>query len=227
MNLIRDIRALIGGAPSLTYLGSVNLATPTTPLIQSFDLGVHPSRDAVLIGAMAGLGSAILNKITVNGSQALIELLVTTANFSQDLCIWTCADLNDRYVNIHPAKIPAGSQPFFCSLWLATGLTRKRALATVGNTTATATARTGNLGTVDGGFVVGIAANNITAAQATAWTGDIIPTKRFDAVSLGGTPMWISTAEIFPTINDSANTLTATFDIISTTHATFAAAAFR
>ena len=69
-----------------------------------------------------------------------------------------------------------------------------------------------------------VAANNITAAQACTLSGDQTPTENDEVTSGTGR---VSIGMIQGTTADAANTITATFDVISTTAIGLIAAAFR
>ena len=90
--------------------------------------------------------------------------------------------------------------------------------------TATATNLSRDLNTKDGGFLVAGATNNVAAAQACTWTGDQTPTETYDTVAAGYGESGAFTSAV---VNDTANTVTATFDVISTTGIALAAAAWR
>lgn len=230
MSLIRPSGEFIGGKPNLVYCSSTNFdAVTANPMVQNFDLGRLPGRDSTLICAMLSFdnGSDISSKITVNGEATYTSIRQQGAGGIYTAHIFSCPVVNSRYVTVYPGRGFTTSRPFFCGFWLATGLTSHRAYSAAGNQTATATVRTADVSAKDGGFVIALASNNVVALQTTAWTGDTTPTERADEDTVNGTPLRVSIADTFPSIDDAANTITATFGVISTSDALIVAAAFR
>lgn len=105
--------------------------------------------------------------------------------------------------------------------WEIFGLNKAAPIDAQSSSSAAATTRSVDLITSSGGVILGMGSNNITAAQNCTWSGDQTPVEDEELFSRE------SFCNTQNTNQDAANTLTATWSVISTTDATVIGASFR
>lgn len=172
---------------------------------------------------------ALTTKITIGGVSARIVAQVAQDNALVGIAVaeWpgskflSVLSVIDIPVNIVFAATASNFNTF---MWHVKGLASSVPLDAQTSATATDTARSVDLKTSPGGIIIAASMNNITAAQSCTWTGDQAPTERVDTAVVNGA---FSAAEITNTNDDIANTITATWAVISTAGVSIAAASFR
>lgn len=219
---LRD-RGLIVGAPiALTYraiAGSNSPGGATNAYIEIANVGPESENRTLIIFARMGgqtpasaffCGQLLPVRHTSTDSGGAVNAIFTghiPKNVSGPLVIFS----------------PVGFNGFSAYSYTVTGLASPIPVDSNSSASATATARSIDLNTRSGGIIIGAAFNNISAAQSCTWTGDQTPTENAENSS-GGI---LSTASILDTNEDAANTLTATYAVISTTSCFLFGASFR
>lgn len=215
--MLRRPRLFVGGAPSVAFLSA---STMSAPAVGGISLGVPAADRVIIIGACARSG--LITRIAVNGTELLPYASVGTANQNAFTSIWSGLVPDDPYGTIW-TETAAGTSPIL-NIYRATGLSRVAPRDAQSSSTAADTVRTVDLNTTAGGIIVACAVNNIGAANSMTWTGDQTPTEDSDSAMGSGRQSGMS---LTGTVNDTANTITATFVVISTTQVTLSAASFR
>lgn len=211
---------LVGGSPSLALLSNATLAATTNAYVNSnVSLGI-PARDRVIILSIPARSGQISRAI-VNGVELIPRILAGAAAQNAFVSIWS-GIVPDDAIGVFNIVGATGSAPVM-SIYRATGISPVPVDAQ-SSATAAATARSVDLRTMPGGFIIACACNNVGAANQCTWTGDQSPTEDSDAAvgSSRGSSSSTQSAN-----DDAANTITATFDVIATTQIALAAASFR
>lgn len=230
MSLLHRWRLFTQGPPVVTYLGlGQNLAfIGTTRVIYrglasgSNSLGPI-DRNKVIAGIIIQSNSNVPAAAFINGVNAPVYGVTSAAPGMGLFSALVSDDGASPLVEIRYNAAPSGSPSL--SLWSITGLSSSVPRSVASSALAGAdTARTVDLDTEIGGVVIAAAVNNITAAQGCTWSGDQTPTENLEGTITAGR---FSAAMIQGTNGDAANTVTATFDVISTTIIGLIAAAFR
>lgn len=210
-------RVLTEGPPlSAAFLSS---NTATSGVASGISLGVE-AEDRVIVALLASR-SAVATALWING---IALPLYATANqvtaFSQIGS--ALIPRGDRgVVNIKAAGFTSAP---VVHIYRLTGLASPVPRSVATSITAADTVRTVDVSSGIGGVILALAGNDVGAANQCTWTGDQSPTESADAAIGAGRQ---SAAHIYSTNDDTANTITATFDVISTTGISLAAAAFR
>lgn len=111
------------------------------------------------------------------------------------------------------------------ALYGVTGLASPVPRSVASSVHATDVARSVDLDTAPGGFIIAASANDITASNSCTWTGDQSPTENYD--NAASITQRISGARIFSTNDDTANTITSTYAQAATVAHALLAASFR
>ena len=225
----RRRRLFTHGPPVVTYLGlAQNLAfVGTTRVIyrglSSGSNSLGPiDKNKVIVGIIVQANANIPVAAFINNMNAPVYG-VTSAAPGIGLFSTLVSDDGSPLVEVRYNAAPSGSPSL--SLWSITGLSSPVPRSVVGSALAGAdTVRTVDLDSEVGGVAVAAAVNNVTAAQGCTWSGDQTPTENLEGVITAGL---LSVAMIQGTNSDAANTITATFNVISTTAIGLLAAAFR
>jgi hypothetical protein len=131
----------------------------------------------------------------------------------------------DRFANIAIRWASAKFNGLSAGLHVIYGLASPRAVSTASSATAADTVRSIDLNTPQGGIVILVSHNNITAGQSASWSGDSDTPTSVQAT--GANSQWTSMAHVPGTVEDAANTYTMTYGAVSTTSVGLAGAAFR
>ena len=229
MALLRKRKLFTQGQPTVTYLGlGQNLAfIGTTRVIYrglasgSNSLGAI-DLNKVIVGIIIQANANIPVAAFINGVNAPVYG-VTSAAPGMGLFSALVLDDGSPLVEVRYNSDPSGSPSL--SLWSIVGLSSAVPRSVAGSALAGADiVRTVDLNSEVGGVAVAAAVNNVTAAQGCTWSGDQTPTENLEGTITAGR---FSAAMIQGTNGDAANTVTATFDVISTTAIGLIAAAFR
>lgn len=219
MRLLRPRRKfIVGGAPSGSFLSSAALSASST--VADIALG-QPSEDRVII-VTASARSGQVTRMTCNGIEFRLATSAGAAGQSAFTTIWSGL-VPTGLVGVFWPETAAGTSPIL-NIYRATGLSQYQARDAQSSATATDTVRAVDLNTTAGGIIVACAVNNIGAANSVTWTGDQTPTEDSDSAMGSGRQSAMST---FNAVADTANTITATFAVISTTQIALSGASFR
>ena len=231
MSFFRRRRQFTHGPPTVTYLGAAaNIAFIGTARVayRGFtgtgqgNLGPI-NKNKVIVGIIQQGNAAIPVAAFINGVNAPVYGVTSAAPGIGVFSALVPYDGSSPVFDIRYNSNPTGSPGLV--LWSIVGLSSPVPRSVVSSALAGAdTTRTVDLDTEVGGIAVMVAANNITAAQACTLSGDQTPTENDEVTSGTGR---VSIGMIQGTNSDSANTITATFDVISTTAIGLLAAAFR
>lgn len=230
MDLRRRRRLFTHGPPIVTYLGTAaNIAFIGTARVVYRGLtggqgNFGPiDRNKVIVGITQQGNAALPVAAFINGVNAPIYGVTSAAPgmgvFSALIPDDGASPICDVRYNSNPTGSPV------VALWSIVGPSSPVPRSVVSSALAGAdTVRTVDLNTEVGGVAVLVAVNNVTAAQACALTGDQTPTENTEVTAGAGR---MSVGMIQGTTADAANTITATFDVVSTTAIGLLAAAFR
>lgn len=238
MPLIRNRqRILVGGAPSLTFLASESgVGAALSPIgTVNFAALAAPSADRLLIGTATCNTSSAPTRITGWGNAGYIWATIKGSG-SFHATVFSIPLPDNPFpglVTNAQVRIPiwlqfgvvAPSNGARFNFWVATGLSSFAPCSTLTANGGTNTVVTGNLNTPAGAVAVMAAYNDVAAANSCTWTGDDSPTERDDAAGTGAGRT--TAASISVASQDSANAITATFAVSSTTDVVLAAAAWR
>ena len=233
MTLFRPRRQFTHGPPVIAYLGQAanGAFIGTTRLaFRGISAGANGTGNLgvldgnkLIVGCISHNSGAAAVAASINGRLAPVYGVTAGAAGIALFCTLVPDEGLAPIVDVRYASAPSGTPNL--SLWSIVGLSSPipRNIA-VSNLAGADTVRTVDVDSEVGGIIVAMAANNVTAAQSCAWTGDQTPTELIDAAAGGGL---YSSAMVQGTNADSANTITATFAVISTTGIGLLAAAFR
>ncbi len=226
----------VGGSPSGVFLGTTRLgqAGGTTAATSQITIGFsnqsQPSAGRAIVGIISSSASRDLVSMSIFGNSAPLRGSVRTGVAGLYLFSAWCphnetprAVLNSNPpISLLATYSGALSSDPFCWLWAVTGLgSLVPDVAT--STTTVDTTRTVDLRTQPGGFLIAASANDVTAANSMTWSGDQTPTERYDATTFAA----FSAADISNTNDDAANTVTATYAVVSIAYCSLIAGAFR
>lgn len=223
-------RQFTHGPPTVTFLGyAQNIAFIGLARVVYRDLSLGQNnlgpidRNKVIVGIIQQGSSALPVAAFINGVNAPIYGVTSSAPGMGIFSALVPDDGLNPICDVRYDSSPSGSPAL--ALWSIIGLSSPIPRSIASSTLAgAATARTVDLNTEAGGVYVLTAVNNVTAAQACALTGDQTPTENAEVTAGAGR----TSVGMFQGTNaDAANTITATFDIISTTAIGLIAAAFR
>ncbi len=231
MSLLTRRRQFTHGPPVVTYLGlAANIAFIGTARVvyRGFtgtgqgNLGAI-DRNKVIVGIIQQGNAALPVAAFINGINAPVYGVTSAA---PGMGVFSALVPNDGASPIFDVRYnsnPTGNPSL--ALWSIVGLSSPVPRSVASSALAGAdTVRTVDLDTETGGVAILTAANNVTAAQSCTLSGDQTPTEN-DEIT-GGTGR-VSIGMIQNTNADAANTITATFAVISTTAIGLIAAAFR
>ena len=230
MALLRRRRLFTHGPPVVTYLGQAANGSfiGTSRLffrgLSGGQANLGPiDLNKLIIGCISHNSSAVPVAASINGRIAPVYGVTAGAASVGIFCALVQDEGLTPIVDVRYTSGPSGTPN--CSLWSIIGLSSPvpRSIA-VSNLAGADTVRTVDVDSEVGGAIVAMAANNITAAQSCTWSGDQTPTENVEAAAGGG---FYSSAMIQGTNADAANTITATFGVVSTTGIGLLAAAFR
>lgn len=220
---LRD-RGIIAGPPiALTYREFVSTNNPgaqTNATAQLADLGPSTENRTLIVLGRTGTNGAV-SAVYYCGQQLVVHY---TPSDAASIKFFIASGFIPKNTS-GPLVIctPGLFNAAFVYAYSVTGLASIVPVSTAISSTALDTTRSVDLNTSPGGVVVGMAYNNITAGQSCTWSGDQTPTKNAENNSGG---IW-SSASITGANQDAANTLTATYAVISTTSCSLIGAAFR
>ena len=225
----RRRRLFTHGPPVVTFLGvgqNIAFINASQILYRGLSAGSNSlgaiDRNKVIVGIIGQGNAAVPVAAAVNGVNAPVYG-VTSAAAGIGVFSALIPDAGEPIINVRYNSGPTGSP--VVALWSIVGLASSIPRSIASSALAGAdTVRTVDVNSEVGGVAVAMAFNNITAAQTCTWSGDQTPTENAEAATGGGV---YSTALIQGTSADAANTITATFGVISTTAIGLLAAAFR
>ena len=229
MSLLYRRRQFTHGPPVVTYLGqgANNSGSAARVVYRGLGLGQGHlgaiNSNKLIVGIISQNDSAVPIGAYINGCNAPAYGVTAGATGIGIFCALVPDDGASPVVDVRYSANFSGTPNL--SLWSIVGLSSPipRSIA-VSNLAGADTVRTVDVNSEVGGVIVAMAANNITAANSCTWTGDQTLTENVDGAGGGGL---YSSAMIQGTNADGANTVTATFAVISTTGIGLLAAAFR
>jgi hypothetical protein len=177
----------------------------------------------VIVGIIQQANTALPVAAFINGVNASVYGVTSAAPGMGIFSALVPDDGNSPLCEVRYSATPSGSPAL--ALWSIVGLSSPIPRSIASSALAGAdTVRTVDINTEVGGVAVMVAVNNVTAAQACALSGDQTPTENTEVTAGAGR---MSIGMIQGTVADAANTITATFDVVSTTAIGLLAAAFR
>ena len=215
---IQKPRLFVGWAPVCTFLSATTMNLNTA---NGVSLGIPAKDRVIIVGASARSGQ--ITKVTINGIALLPYAAAGAAGQGSFTSIWSGLVPDDPLGTIWTPEGSLGTNPIL-NIYRATGLSRIAPRDAQSSATAADVARAVDLNTEVGGFIIACAVNNVGAANSVTWTGDETPTEDSDSALGSGRQSGMSR---LTTIADAANTITATFAVISTTQISLSAASFR
>ncbi len=224
-------RQFTHGPPVVTFLGTAaNIAFIGTArcLYRGLNVGAQGNlgpidRNKVIVGIIQNGGAALPVAAFINGVNAPIYGVTSAAPGMAVFSALVPDDGNSPICDVRFGSNPSGNPAL--ALWSIVGPASPIPRSVASSALAGAdTVRTVDLNTEVGGVAILVAVNNVTAAQACALTGDQTPTENSEITAGAGR---MSIGMIQGTTADAANTITATFDVVSTTAIGLIAAAFR
>lgn len=180
-------------------------------------------RNKLIVGMISASNAAFPVAAVINGVNAPIYGITSAAPGIGVFSALVPDDGSSPIFDVRYNAAPSGNP--VAAIWSVTGLSSPVPRSVVSSALAGAdTVRTVDVNSEVGGVAVAMAFNNITAAQSCTWSGDQTPTENAEGVTGTG---FYSTSLIQGTTADAANTVTATFGVISTTAIGLLAATFR
>lgn len=219
------------GSPVVTYLGTPGNAAfigLNRVIYRGFSTGgtlqLGPiDRNKVIVGIINNGAAAFPVAASINSVNAPLYGVTSAAPGMGVFSALVPDDGLSPICDVRFGANPSGTPVL--ALWSIVGLSSPVPRSIASSALAGAdTVRTVDLNTEVGGVYVLMATNNVTAAQACALTGDQTPTENAELTAGAGRT---SIGMLQGTNADAANTITATFDIVSTTAIGLLAAAFR